>query len=435
MSPTCEAAKRTQTIQSPISLKCEGLGVRAIQASRSTMRAVLSAMLLIPLALSGCTPPPPTQAIKWTFGGDGDDVAVAVRESSDGGYIVAGTTRDYDNDRSAIVVLKIDSSGRQVWGRTFQGDRYNEATTLLRLPGDKFVVIGTTDVYNGGPDPDDYTSYDSHAYGVCVDGNGTTQWEKTYGPESPTSAAVTAQGDLVVGGDSRSRTLDGMYLSRISAEGELLWIKAVGDESAFIYTLRTTSDGNIIFLGSLEDKAFLAKADGEGNLLWQRSDFNDGPAYFFDLIETSQGDYVLLGQSVDIYSPFAILVKTDSNGNTLWKRNPNTRPFFTTLVGVLAEASDGGYIIAGDYAAYGKLVPNGEVVGMYFAKTNVDGRELWSYVYTRNDRSPNVNFVEVAEDGGYILAGDDGGILDETGESSDNYDMAIVKTDVNGNIE
>ncbi len=408
--------------------------------ARGAIGALSCAMIAVASMLSGCNPPP-SQEIRWTYGNEEDDYAVAVRQTAEGGYLVVGESDPSSPQPSNIALLKIDASGRQVWIRTFGGASDGLATSLLPMPDGSFVIVGTTNVPTGLPDPNDF---ESRVLVVSVDGSGAVQWEKTFGTESPRAAAVTAEGDLIVGGMSSTRAVDGMYLSKISSEGEQLWMKAVSAEEASLSSLRITSDSSIILAGSNyggdRSRGYLAKTDPDGTLLWERSDFDDRVYYFPDLIETSQGDYLALGMSFDLTLSPILLVKTNTVGEPLWTQAPAT-DFISQYPGIissysLVEASNGGYVMVGGYDQ-GPFSPLLEepFAGMYILKTDTDGRESWSRIYTRRDRAPVGNFVDTTADGGYIIAGYDGGVLDETGVGRENSDMAIVKTDADGDIE
>ncbi len=408
--------------------------------ARGAIGALSCAMIAFASVLSGCNPPP-SQEIRWTYGNEEDDFAVAVRQTADGGYLIVGETDPSYPEPTDIVLLKIDASGRQLWVRTFGGESDDFATSLLPLPDGSFAIVGTTSMPTGLPDPNDY---ESRVLVVSVESSGAIRWEKTFGTESPRAAGVTSEGDLIVGGMSSTRTVDGMYLSKISSEGEQLWMKAVSDEEASLSALRITSDGDIVLAGSNyggdRSRGYLAKTDPDGVLRWERSDFDDRVYYFPDLIETSQGDYLALGMSFDLTLSPVLLVKTNTHGDPLWTQVPAT-DFISQYPGIissysLVEAGDGGYVMAGGYDQ-GIFSPRLEepFAGMYLLKTDSVGRESWSRIYTRRDRAPVANAVGTTADGGYIIAGYDGGVLDETGVGRENSDMAIVKTDADGNIE
>lgn len=75
----------------------------------------LSYLIMVSLLIGcgvGCgdTTSPATSWTK-TFGGPGDDYAGSVRQTSDGGYIVAGYTKSFGSGSYDAYLIKTDASG------------------------------------------------------------------------------------------------------------------------------------------------------------------------------------------------------------------------------------------------------------------------------------------------------------------------------------
>ena len=94
-----------------------------------------------------------TGGVVWeeAYGGSGDERAFAVTETSDGGYVVAGSTRSFSfaNLEQAYVV-KVDAGGTMIWDEYF-GDGGNlQARDIIENPDGSLVLTGnTTDVGTG----------------------------------------------------------------------------------------------------------------------------------------------------------------------------------------------------------------------------------------------------------------------------------------------
>jgi hypothetical protein len=108
----------------------------------------------------------------WAFSQNSNENAHAVEQTSDGGYIVAGTTNTYGAGNKDIWVLKLDSSGNPVWQRTYGGAMDDAAYSIVQTNDGGFVLTGFTD--SAEPDNRD-------AIVIKLDPNGNIIWQKRYG--------------------------------------------------------------------------------------------------------------------------------------------------------------------------------------------------------------------------------------------------------------
>ena len=86
----------------------------------------------------------------------------------------------------------------------------------------------------------------------------------------------------------------------------------------------------------------------------------------------------------------------------------------TDQANCIIQTADSGYVIAGSTAGFGA---GG---GGYLIKTNSMGDTLWTRIYD----SVSVTAIQQTYDGGYIITGS---------ANSNNGDVALIKTDMNGN--
>ena len=83
---------------------------------------VLTASIL--LALSTLQAQGPDTLWTRTYGGSGSDVGQSVQQTSDGGFVVAGSTESFGAGESDIYLIRTDAQGNTLWTRTYGGGRH-----------------------------------------------------------------------------------------------------------------------------------------------------------------------------------------------------------------------------------------------------------------------------------------------------------------------
>ena len=82
---------------------------------------IVAALLLIVIVSDGSDAEPGDELWNLTFGGSGDDEGASIYMTSDGGFIIAGSTKSYGNGNDDVWLLKTDENGEESWNKTFGG--------------------------------------------------------------------------------------------------------------------------------------------------------------------------------------------------------------------------------------------------------------------------------------------------------------------------
>jgi len=111
---------------------------------------------------------------KWsrTFGGSDYDDAGWVRQTSDGGYILAGCTRSFGAGGSDAWLIKTDSLANEDWSRTFGGSDYDYAYSVRQTSDGGYILAGWTYSFGAGS---------CDAWLIKTDSAGNEQWSRTFG--------------------------------------------------------------------------------------------------------------------------------------------------------------------------------------------------------------------------------------------------------------
>jgi hypothetical protein len=186
-----------------------------------------------------------------TFGGSGNDYGYSVRQTSDGGYIIAGRTSSFGAGSNDLWLLKTDGGGDTLWTKTLGGSSNDWGWSIQKTTDGGYIITGTTESF--GPGLNDI-------WLLKTDSSGDTLWTKTFGGGSydwGTSVQQTTDGGYIITGytDSFGAGSDDVWLIRTDVSGDTLWTKTLGgsnsDRGSCVQ--RTSDNGYIItgFTGSL----------------------------------------------------------------------------------------------------------------------------------------------------------------------------------------
>ena len=242
-----------------------------------------------------------------TFGGQENDRAYCARQTSDGGYIVAGRASSF-GARSDVYLIKLDPAGNldPAWTenpKTFGGERGDRARDVRQTSDGGYLVAGDTHSLGAG-------SSDVYLIRLDATGNLDPSWAQnpwTFGGadgDSASSIVLTLDGGFVVAGGTNSvgAGIEGsqdLLLLKLDATGAIdrAWpdnpqvFGGVGSD--FAQSVQQTSDGGYIVAGSTSSfgagssDAYVMKLGP--SLRFQRGDGNgDGRTNIGDAVHSLQ---------------------------------------------------------------------------------------------------------------------------------------------------
>lgn len=367
---------------------------------------------------------PTTSAWVKTYGWVGNSEAHSADKTSDGGYIVAGSTNETTwaiqgsppsiGSDSDGWILKLDSSGSVQWQRSYRTTGIDALFKVKQISDGGYIAVGLTRLPNWG---------DVNAWVLRVDSQGNVLWDNSYGgsqTEQANDVVQTSDGGFLVVGFTYSFGGFPAWALRLNQAGGIVWQKGYNTTigEADVSSVVATSDGGFVIAGSYRFdhnsgtsfvEAWLAKIDENGNLVWQRSYAGEGKGdQAYSVSQTSDGGLVLAGFTTSYGDSYAAIwvLRLDAQGGIIWQKayGGGGLNFFDQAYSV-AQLSDGSFIVGGSSSKAVVL------------KLDSQGNVVWSRGYAA------AQFWQTlpSPDGGVLL---EGGGLVEFG--SGNGGMALV---------
>ncbi|MDP8205843.1 MAG: T9SS type A sorting domain-containing protein [Candidatus Electryonea clarkiae] len=361
-----------------------------------------------------------------TFGGDGYDLGCEIHQTTDGGFIIVGTTESFGGGDYDAWLIKMDENGDEEWSQTYGSEHGEKGNSVQQTSDGGYIIVGSSLV-------GDYYG-DNGLLLTKTDSLGNEEWCRTFDPEicrSGNGVQLTQQGGYLIGGTvDGERTWDNgssndMCLLRTDSHGVIRWswIYGYADDGEWINSIQKTGDGGFIIAGGTQvyregSHGLLIKTNGQGVVQWNRNmtACRSGKS----AQQTRDRGYIYTGST---YDSDVVLVKADSTGEFIWSETIGGEGFHSG--NEVHQINDGGFIIVGTTSSFGA---GGNDVGLI--KTDSTGEEEWSQAFGGNDRDQGIS-VKQTDNGGYIILG--------TTESfgAGGYDVWLIRIDdeVNETIE
>ena len=269
------------------------------------------------------------------YGGDRHDRLWSIEETQDGGFIMGGWSRSNVSGTKTepgfgeidYWIVKLDQNLDWEWDRTYGGSSDDFIYELIQTSDGGFLVVGTSDSdVSGTKSEPHYGQFD--LWIVKLDNDGDLEWENTIGgteEERVNAVYEEASGNFVIGGACES-PWDGIDITEVGHGGKDYWVIKVdpmtgakiwekrygGSEEDEIQAMVPVSTGGILMVGGSRSPAtpgmkaedsqtvdiWAVKVDDSGDVIeWERT---LGGAEFdncYSVKENTVGNFILGGYS------------------------------------------------------------------------------------------------------------------------------------------
>jgi hypothetical protein len=315
--------------------------------------------------------------LQWqkVLGGSMDDEANSIQQTSDGGYIIAGTTNSFDGDVTDkkeengfdYWVIKLDTSGNVQWQKVFGGDSADVAKSVQQTLEGGYIVAGSSrsnfrNIKSDGL----FQGFNDENWILKLSEKGDVQWQNVFGGkgyDNPESIQQTKDKGYIIAGKSNKSVITSesdynFSVIKLNEKGVMQWQKSLGgtnDDEA--YSVKQTSDGGYIVAGTTQSidgdvsnipggsqDFWVVKLNDSGDILWQKAFGETAKDFGYSIQQTEEGGYILAG-CVGVDDIDGIILKLDENGTIEWQKRIGGTQYdqFNSVM----QTKDKGYILAG----------------------------------------------------------------------------------------
>lgn len=327
----------------------------------------------------------------------------------------------------SFIFLSLTVNSQNLFEKYYGGSNHDSGTSIEICANGDLLLGGSTKSYFN-----DNNNY----YLIRINLSGDTLWSAIYGHpdttynESLTDLIEMPDGDIVMVGYFRPGWLVydyiGCILIRVDSTGNVKWSKQV--EWADAKSVRRTNDNKLIIGGySLVPFAVpiasTSLIDSSGSIAWGSHIHNGGPNNAHNNISIFHSNGTIYSAGlIESFGSYALLTRYDTTGVILWTRKLSG--FCATSITDLTELTDGSMIAIGNIN--GCIGTNNRLLLM---RINENGGIIWSKsIAPENGSSIYPKKITIDTSGKLIV----GGFF--TNGLLGGNDIFLLKSDISGNI-
>ncbi|MEO5889697.1 MAG: RHS repeat-associated core domain-containing protein [Ferruginibacter sp.] len=295
------------------------------------------------------------------FGGTGADVLSDIKQTIDGGYILAGNTTSFGNGGTDAYVIKTDNKGNIQWSRAYGGTLDDNFAVIRQTADSGYIAVGTTKSFH---------QTKGEVYVIKLKANGDVAWSKGY-------AQGTANGELgydIIQTSERGYAVVGLHnyvassldmeVLKLDSVGGVTWAQKFGGTNSdnlggiieyadtlilagFSYSSSLTKVGGGAPVNTYYDALVVKMNKANGNIIWAKSyDLNSKSNNVSYILKTQDGFHLDI-TNLDNFSggnTSAATIELDRNGSVLRNRILTVPSNGTNGLVHSTMTVDGGYV-------------------------------------------------------------------------------------------
>ncbi len=338
-------------------------------------------------------------AIKKLLGGSGNDTPFSIQQTSDGGYVVAGTTNSSNtgtlmgltnNGGFDIWIVRLDETGAIIWQKLLGGNDHEGVNSIQQTNDGGFILAGGSSSSNTGTLSGLTNNGGADQWIVRLNANGVIVWQFLYGglgDEFAQSIQKISGGGYIVSGYSSSSntgTLAGLtnfglndyWIYKLDENGAIVWQYLFGDtqndeaysitestDQGFIIAGRSNSSNTGTLLGLNNNGPggtadyWILKLSSTGAIIWQRLFGGDDDDIPYTIDNTLDGGALVGGYSRSASNTGTLtgltnngeadylIMRLDESGNVVWQKLLGG--LYDEICWSVEQTKDAGFIAVG----------------------------------------------------------------------------------------
>lgn len=357
---------------------------------------------------------------------DGDFTGLDVLLNNDGSLIIAGSIIEDGNILATVCVFEVNNEGEIAWLSFLPYDsRYvtSHMNLLLTRENEYLLVLNSKA-------PSDGEEYGIDIVRIDQLGNILSThriYEETKSLAGTSIIQLEDEDFIVFSEDQQGISSDNqLNLSKVSKSGDLIWSKLVENSIANLsrQLIYLEEDESIFGLsehnvGLRRAKVQLHKFDLDGNLLWEQALAELSTVWIASTyVQQVNGDQLMASFTKN---KNVTLMQIDKAGNIEWERNYEGDG--SDISRGLIQTIDGNYVLLTNTTSYG----NGGF-DIMLTKVDENGDVIWDKTYGSSLSDHSVKMIE-RPNGDIVVIGSSNG---ET-QSNSEHKLFILETDMEGN--
>jgi len=324
------------------------------------------------------------------YGGTQNERGYSVKQTSDGGYVIVGSSTSYGAGGSDLWILKVDGLGEFSWSKTYGGQGNDIGRDITQTSDGGYIITGYTKSFSSGGDMDLWLIKTDANGESCLYSDGGTcsenssKWIKSFGTSGNdygNSVQETSEGDFIVAG--KSGRIPSVFVIKTNSSGEKIWenLYGTGPGDRAQYIIERQDLGFLIVgkenANNVDDKLCLINIDTDGAEVWHSLYGGGGADGGNHISEVSGGGYIIAGATKsygngnwdDLW-----LVKTSTGGSMEWQKTFGGS--YTETGNYAHEKDAGGYMVTGSTESIGQ-----GLYDIWVVSTDYTGNEIYSQTF------------------------------------------------------